>query len=462
MTKQEILNAIQEYITGNGLQAITGSIMNSILTAIANIIPDDALLTSSFGGIVSPAGSIVVTPGQQKWFFANPGTYPNANNLTFSDDKIGILSYNGSEWESIEINIPISKPKKVPFTAVVKLDELRKYAVINQSGDINFTYDPTGIEIDGMYNAQIISDGISAINFTSDFDVIGEVDPAKNQSIFFSRSSVVEFKPTALIMNITKSGQTTPIQLTDADAQSFVDDIAAAGGNNLTTGQLEAIDNFFIAAKEDGFYGVMKGLYWGVGSTQASRLLNAVPGKPPLIQVSGTVDNDGFKGVFNTQLVPATEFDLNSYAYGFENKTFINEDTASMGCGDSNGQLVFIMSSSTIGGAGRAAMIGTNSSQVDIVINQTELNAPYFIIRTSASSQKWFKDTVEKSNQTTSQAGSSLPNVPIAFGGYNNNGVWDNDGRTHNYGVIFGNGVTEQNIMDFNARNKTLLAALKP
>ncbi|ANF51753.1 hypothetical protein A0O34_15115 [Chryseobacterium glaciei] len=105
MTKQEILDAIQDQITTNGLQEITGQILNMILTSIATIIPDDAMLTSSFGGIVTPASVIVVTPGQQKWVFANPGTYPNYGGFTFVANKINILSYDGAEWQRLEIDI---------------------------------------------------------------------------------------------------------------------------------------------------------------------------------------------------------------------------------------------------------------------------------------------------------------------------------------------------------------------
>lgn len=107
MTKQEILDTIDEYINTNGSQAISGGILNNILTSITEVIPDDEMLTSSFGGIVSPSSNIVVTSGSQKWFFANPGTYANAGNLVFTAEKLNILAYDGASWQKISIEMPI-------------------------------------------------------------------------------------------------------------------------------------------------------------------------------------------------------------------------------------------------------------------------------------------------------------------------------------------------------------------
>lgn len=106
MNKEQILQAIQEYITTNGLQEITGQVMNVILTAIAKIIPDQTMLTSSFGGVVTPATVITVTPGTARWYIAKEGIYPNYGNFTFVNDKLNILSYNGSVWEKHEIDLP--------------------------------------------------------------------------------------------------------------------------------------------------------------------------------------------------------------------------------------------------------------------------------------------------------------------------------------------------------------------
>lgn len=137
MTKQEILALIEEYITSNGLQEITGSIMNLILTSIAKIIPDDAMVTASFGGAIDPTNIIEVTPGISKWFFAKPGTYHLANNLTLQ--KVGILIYDGNVWKSIELDIPEPFFVEIPFNSSIDLskDNFSKYTEL--MAPVNFT-----------------------------------------------------------------------------------------------------------------------------------------------------------------------------------------------------------------------------------------------------------------------------------------------------------------------------------
>ncbi|WP_418124241.1 hypothetical protein ACNFU2_06465 [Chryseobacterium sp. PTM-20240506] len=133
MTKQQILDAIAEYITSNELQEITGPILNVILTSIANIIPDKNMLTLTFGGVVNPSSNIVVTPGVQKWFFGNPGTYSNAGGLILADKKVNILSYNGSTWEKMEVNVPQTDEfSEAQFNKVAKTIGSSKVSLISK------------------------------------------------------------------------------------------------------------------------------------------------------------------------------------------------------------------------------------------------------------------------------------------------------------------------------------------
>ncbi len=101
--------------------------MNLILSSIAKIIPDDAMITSSFGGTIEPSTVIDVTPGVSKWFFAKPGNYPLANNLTLQ--KVGIILYDGNTWKAIELDIPDSAFAEIPFNLSIDLskDHFSKY-----------------------------------------------------------------------------------------------------------------------------------------------------------------------------------------------------------------------------------------------------------------------------------------------------------------------------------------------
>lgn len=105
-TKQEILDQIAEKISSNGLQKINGVILNTILTAIAEIIPEETMLTSSFGGIIKASDTIITTPGSSKWFIAKGGVYANYGGFTLLDKNFNILSYNGTIWDKSEIEIP--------------------------------------------------------------------------------------------------------------------------------------------------------------------------------------------------------------------------------------------------------------------------------------------------------------------------------------------------------------------
>lgn len=137
LTKQQILDAIQEFITANGLQEITGQILNTILASIAEIIPDETMLTSSFGGIVSPVTNLPV-PNNPVWFFAKPGVYPWANNSVAESKKLNILSYDGSVWQLEKIDVSSDTFSEDQFN-----NEALKYAGIKliskDLSSINFT-----------------------------------------------------------------------------------------------------------------------------------------------------------------------------------------------------------------------------------------------------------------------------------------------------------------------------------
>ncbi|WP_312390819.1 polysaccharide deacetylase family protein [Chryseobacterium sp.] len=199
MTKQAILDAIEEYITGNGLQEITGQVMNVILTAIAKMIPDDNMLTSSFGGVVTPISTITVTPGKSRWYFANPGTYPNAGGFTFSENKLNILSYNGSNWEGNTIALPSGTAKKnfdksdneSPSTMMATADRydwttdaLQSFGSASNSGNITPTWTPNSIRYGGVITPNS-SHSLSAITIPSGFKYINFNGPLwrSNESV---------------------------------------------------------------------------------------------------------------------------------------------------------------------------------------------------------------------------------------------------------------------------------------
>ena len=103
MTKTQTIAAIDQYMKKNGLQEINGQIMNVILKSMTQLIPEDSLITSSYGGLINPGSTLSVTPGVGKWFIAEPGTY---NNLVAKPNHFNVLSYDGSNWIIQSIELP--------------------------------------------------------------------------------------------------------------------------------------------------------------------------------------------------------------------------------------------------------------------------------------------------------------------------------------------------------------------
>lgn len=59
---------------------------------------------SDHAGVLKPVDIPVIQAGDSKWWWAGAGTYPNAGGLTI--DKQGILSFDGSDWKELELDIP--------------------------------------------------------------------------------------------------------------------------------------------------------------------------------------------------------------------------------------------------------------------------------------------------------------------------------------------------------------------
>jgi len=139
MDKQQLIAAINEYITTNGVQEITGQVMNLILTSIANIIPDDTKLTSSYGGVVNPNDTISVTPGIGRWFIASAGEYTNNGGFIFEPKNLNILSYDGINWEKSEISFPFKSIDSIQKTSSAGL--IDTYTISFTDGSLSTTFE---------------------------------------------------------------------------------------------------------------------------------------------------------------------------------------------------------------------------------------------------------------------------------------------------------------------------------
>lgn len=68
---------------------------------------------SDHAGILKPGDVPIIPSGTAKWYWAGPGTYPNAGGHTI--EKQGILSYDGTEWKELELDIPQATQYIPPF-----------------------------------------------------------------------------------------------------------------------------------------------------------------------------------------------------------------------------------------------------------------------------------------------------------------------------------------------------------
>jgi hypothetical protein len=86
-----LIAAIQEVITTNGNNEITGALLQQSLVSIINSLGADY----QFVGIAEPSTN-PGTPDQNVFYIAGAGTYPNFNSAVVPDGHLGALKYNGS------------------------------------------------------------------------------------------------------------------------------------------------------------------------------------------------------------------------------------------------------------------------------------------------------------------------------------------------------------------------------
>lgn len=93
----QLKKAIAEVIKTNGVQAITGDVLQSVLLTAISTIGKYA----QFGGVATPETN-PQTPDQNVFYLATErGVYPNFNAIEI--DLPAIVFYNGTRWEAFDI-----------------------------------------------------------------------------------------------------------------------------------------------------------------------------------------------------------------------------------------------------------------------------------------------------------------------------------------------------------------------
>lgn len=94
MAYENIYQVVDNYITENGANAITGPLLNNTLDAIISTFANE-----QFGGIVKPASTFTKN-SNQKWFFfaSEDGTYTNYGGIIL-ESELCIITYDGVNFE---------------------------------------------------------------------------------------------------------------------------------------------------------------------------------------------------------------------------------------------------------------------------------------------------------------------------------------------------------------------------
>jgi len=89
----ELLALIDAYINQNGVQAITGQVLNGVLRAMVDQLGRGYTIM----GTADPTTDPGTPDGPESWFASTPGTYTNFDGLTVANAELALLSYTPSD-----------------------------------------------------------------------------------------------------------------------------------------------------------------------------------------------------------------------------------------------------------------------------------------------------------------------------------------------------------------------------
>ena len=90
MNYSELKTLIDAYVNRNGVQAITGSILNGVL----NEMVDQLGRGYQIMGVAEPTDDPGLPDGPECWFAGNPGTYTNFGGITVQNGEISLLCFD--------------------------------------------------------------------------------------------------------------------------------------------------------------------------------------------------------------------------------------------------------------------------------------------------------------------------------------------------------------------------------
>lgn len=140
---------INEKITTNSAQAITGNVLNEVLQTMVDSLGADY----QFGGLVQPGSTF--TEGEQPVVFlaTTPGTYTNFGGIVVADGEVALLVWSGTAWSKQTPDIAtrtevsqLGQEIKETYGDYVENSEWLK-VVTDKDGRILY-----GVKTDGTFN----------------------------------------------------------------------------------------------------------------------------------------------------------------------------------------------------------------------------------------------------------------------------------------------------------------------
>ena len=89
----ELIALIDAYINQNGVQAITGQVLNGVLRAMVDQLGRGYTIM----GTAVPSTDPGTPDGPESWFASTPGTYTDMGGLTVANAELALLSYTPSD-----------------------------------------------------------------------------------------------------------------------------------------------------------------------------------------------------------------------------------------------------------------------------------------------------------------------------------------------------------------------------
>lgn len=151
MASYNELNAlIDAYINRNGVQAITGQILNGVLKAMVEQLGRGYTIM----GAATPTTDPGTPDGPESWFASTPGTYTNMGGLTVANAELALLSYTPSDgWAKTtltqgitEVQATIDANVGTPEVSADYVNGVLYFDFRNMKGN---TGDPAGFGIIG-------------------------------------------------------------------------------------------------------------------------------------------------------------------------------------------------------------------------------------------------------------------------------------------------------------------------